>query len=374
MKKITVLLLGMILLSAASGCSSQVAENSEGENKVQMYTIPSESSAHDGTWLTWPHEYTYGLTYRREVEPVWVEMTKALVPGEKVHIIAYDESEKERITGVLRDGGIDLGNIDFTIAESDDVWVRDTGPIFGFDRDGALTILDFGFNGWGKKTPYEKDDAIPVQVSKATGIPLVSIPELVLEGGAMELDGAGTFLACRSSVTNKNRNPNLSEEQIEEYLQQYLGVTNFIWLDGSSGEEITDAHIDGIARFYDANTILTVSREDLLDLYENIPETDADVLRSAVNADGKKYEVIEMPLTRKNVKGLDFKGSYLNFYVGNEVVLLPVYNDENDAEAEKILEDLYPEREIVPIDVTALYQYGGMLHCVTQQQPAEQSD
>lgn len=269
---------------------------------------------------------------------------------------------------VLSEEQVNMENSDFVIAESDDVWVRDTGPIFALDNNYILTILDFSFDGWGKKMPYKKDNKIPFEISKSKNIPIKTVPQIVLEGGAFELDGAGTLIACKSSVISHNRNPKISQQEMEENLHQYLGVTNFIWLEGATDEDITDAHIDGIAKFYNENTLLTVPKDDFFELYENIGENDYNSLMSAKNVVGKKYDVIEIPLTEKNVAGLDYKGSYLNFYIGNKVVLIPVYQDCNDKVAIEILQKLYPEKKMVPIDVTALYQYGGMIHCVTQQQ------
>lgn len=314
-----------IINLTACGASEEKPISEEGAGVMQSdYHFPSEESIHEGTWLTWPHHHTYGMEYRREVEDIWLKMAFALHTGEMIHIVAYDETEQRRITKLLQAEGMDMNRVDFVIAKSDDVWSRDTGPMF------------------------------------------------VLEGGSVELDGSGTAMLCKSSVVSKSRNPELSVKQAEEYLSRYLGATNFIWLEGVVGEDITDAHIDGIARFYDAKTLLTVSEKDFFELYEGILESDYETLLSVNNAEGEPYEIIELPMTAKNVDGLGYKGSYLNYYVGNEVVLVPVYRDANDAIAMKILSELYSDREIVPIDVTALYQYGGMLHCVTQQQPKEE--
>ncbi|BDZ30287.1 agmatine deiminase family protein [Lactiplantibacillus sp. WILCCON 0030] len=331
--------------------------------------FPKETARHEGTWLTWPHRYTYGRAYRNEIEPIWIAMTAALSHGEKVHIIAYNVKEQKRITQLLTRAKVDLRQVDFTIAKSDDVWSRDTGPIFVRQANGQLTIADFGFNGWGGKTAYHRDNDIPKAIAKATGIPRVSVPDFVLEGGSVELDGHGTALLCKSSVLNDNRNPGMSKAEAEAEMTKYLGATNFIWLDGVKGEDITDAHIDGMARLLDTRTILTVSKHDFLQLYEGINPKDYDRLHHATNAKGDPYRVVDLPMTAKNVRGLDYQGSYLNYYVGNEVVLVPTYHDKNDRVALQILSQLYPQRKIVGIDVTALYQYGGMLHCVTQQQP-----
>lgn len=355
-----------IVMGGLTACSAQ-----EMNANLPQYQFPSEESDHEGTWLTWPHHYTYGKEYRNQVEEVWIEMAYALHTGERVHIIAYNQTEQTRITNLLESEGLDMSQIDFVIAKSDDVWSRDTGPMFVFDKAGTLTIADFSFDGWGGKAPYKNDDTLSQAVAAAKNFPVVSIPDFVLEGGGIELDGKGTAMLCKSSVVSKNRNAEMSVSQAEEYLTRYLGATNFIWLDGVLDEDITDAHIDGMARFYDSNTLLTVSEDDFFQLYEGIEEGDYEALLSAKNAQGKPYKIIELPMTSKNAKGLKYKGSYLNYYVGNRVVLMPIYGDTNDAVAIKILSQLYKDREIVPIDVTALYPYGGMLHCVTQQQPQE---
>lgn len=339
------------------------------EHTIMTYTMPGEDMTHEGTWLTWPHRYTYGIGYPHEIEGIWVEMVMALHTGEKIHIITYNKSEQTRITRLLTDSAVDLRQIDFVLAQSDDVWARDTGPMFVFDKNNKLVIADFAFDGWGEKAPYKKDNQIPAAVSKEKSFPLTAIPDLVLEGGAVELDGSGTLMAAKSSVCSKNRNSQLTLRQVEEYLSKYLGVVNFIWLEGVTDEEITDAHIDGMARFYNHHTILTVSVEDFPELYENINMNDYNRMKRAKNANGHAYELVELPLTKKNVDGLNYKGSYLNYYIGNEVVLVPIYKDENDVTALEIIAGLYPTRKMVPIVVNDLFQYGGMLHCVTQQQP-----
>lgn len=363
MKKISICLVIIFAITLLPACI--------GDMNMKKYYMPSEETLHEGTYLTWVHEYTYGKKYREEIENVWIEMTKALHAGENVHIIAYNEFEKERIIGLLNKERIDLSKIDFVIAKSDDVWTRDSGPIFVYDEDNKVVIADFGFDGWGQKAPYKKDDKLPKAVAEQKGIPIVDISDFVLEGGAIEIDGNGTLMATLSCVNSDSRNKKLSLEEVENYLKQYLGVSNFIWLEGVEGEDITDAHIDGIARFYDKNTLLTVSENDFFELYEGILESDYDILCNAKNTEGIKYDIIELPLTSKNVIGLDYKGSYLNYYVANEVVLVPIYNDKNDKIAIDVIQRLYKSKKIVPIDVSVLYKNGGMIHCITQQQPKQ---
>lgn len=358
-----------LVCSIHSATFNSHPETQRKESTMESYYFPPEWELHEGTWLTWPHHYTYGTEYREEIENIWIQMASALHTDEQVHIIAYNKKEQKRITALLKQNGFNMEQIDFVIAKSDDVWSRDFGPMFVYDEHDKLVIANFAFDGWGEKTPYEKDEKIPEAVASAKKLPIVSIPDFVLEGGAVESDGAGTLMAAKSSVAGISRNPDITLSEAEAYLRRYLGVSNFIWLEGVSGEDITDAHIDGMARFLDDRTLLTVSEEDFYNLYEGIPQGDYDTLRHAENVNGQRYQIIELPMTMYNVPGLEYQGSYLNYYIGNKVVLVPVYGDENDALALDILAGLYEDRKIVPINVTALYQYGGMLHCITQQQP-----
>jgi len=364
----------MVVLSSTIliGCVQGNDSEGDGGKKTGKYTMPDESSEHEGTWLQWPHEFTYGKEYKQEVESVWVEMTNSLTKGEKVHIVAYNEAEKEKINKILTDKGIDMKRVDFFISSTDDVWARDNGPIFVYDKDKNLKIMDFGFNGWGKKTPYGKDALLRENLSKQLGIERIDLKSVVLEGGAFELDGNGTFLSTRSAVTNKNRNAKLSEAEIEKYIKDNLGATNFIWLDGVPGIDITDFHIDGFAKFYDKSTIITLSENDLVEW--GVSDKDINTLMTANNAQGEPYKYVYLPITKNKVvldsgKKLDYKGSYANYYIGNKVVLVPNYNDSNDKIANDIIQKLYPDREVVGIDVRELYKNGGMIHCITQQQP-----
>jgi len=348
-----------------------------------LYTMPEESERHEGTWLQWPHHYQFGRAYRNSLDPTWVAMTKALVSSEKVHIIAYNKKEKNRIIRLLRLASVPLSNIDFKIYKTDDVWVRDNGPIYTRDKNGKLVIQDWGFNGWGRK--IDQDSGIPIQFSNCNAIPakiakdqarkLVDLnAKMINEGGSVEIDGNGTLIACKSSILNKNRNPNMTQAQAEQIFKKYLGVTHFIWLDGQAGLELTDQHIDGFVRFGNASTIVTMKEEDLLGF--EIKKSDIDKLYAAKNKNGVAYNFVTLPLTQNTVKDtkgkdLGYKGSYVNYYIANNKVLVPNYNDPKDAIANQIIQTLYPQRKVVGIDVRNLYKNGGMVHCVTQQQPED---
>jgi agmatine deiminase len=345
-------------------------------NSFSQFVMPEETIEHEGTWLQWPHHYTYGMFYRNSLDDTWVEMTSALVSSEKVHIIAYNTTERDRIITLLNNASVPMTNIDFYIHENDDVWVRDNGPMFVYDTNNNLTILDWGFNGWGNDAPYSKCDVIPTSISNDLTLPVVDLSVMVLEGGAIEHDGNGTMMATRSSITHSSRNPELTESQIEDYLSTNMGISNFIWLNGVYGSEITDMHIDGFVKFANDSTIVTFNNSDLQ--YWGLSLQDIDTLLNAKNINGVAYNFVIVPLTQNNVttaygNQLDYKGSYCNYYIANSIVLVPNYNDPNDAVANSIIQGLYPSRTVIGIDVRNLYENGGMIHCVTQQQPINQN-
>lgn len=343
------------------------------DGKEILYTMPAESSPHEGTWLQWPQKYQYGETYRNRLEATWIAMAREIVSGENLHIIAYNEEAKQRIISQLIDANIPQEKIDFYLFKTNDVWVRDNGPIYVRDKNGTLTIEGWGFNGWGDKEPFNYDNKIPDEVAVAEKMPFVQLNnKMIVEGGAVELDGKGSFMATRSSILNANRNPGMTQKQAEALFTTYLGTTHFIWLDGVAGLDITDMHIDGFARFGENNTIITMSPDDLY-IWE-LTDKDINTLYDATNIAGKPYNYVPLPLTQNNVittygKDLGYQGSYVNYYITNDKVLVPNYNDPNDAKANAIVQTLYPDRQVVGIDVRNLYENGGMVHCVTQQQP-----
>lgn len=376
--------ISLMILTVLTSCNKDEEEVHNTEPVVEVqYSFPEESEEHEGTWLQWPHQYQYGVAYRNSLDPTWVAMTQALVTSENVHIVAYNEKEKNRIIELLKLDNVSLEKIDFKIYKTDDVWVRDNGPIYTRDLNGNLVIQDWGFNGWGEKIDelsgqyieFENCNTIPSKIASSQGINLIDITSTMInEGGSVEIDGHGTLMGCKSSILNRNRNPGMSQKEAEEIFTKYYGVTNFIWLDGQAGLEITDQHIDGFARFGNSTTIVTMNENDLLNF--DVQQSDIDKLYSAKNKDGISYTFINVPLTKNNVvttngTNLEYKGSYVNYYIANSKVLVPNYNDPNDAIANAIIQALYPNRTVVGIDVRNLYQNGGMVHCVTQQQPKE---
>jgi agmatine deiminase len=351
--------------------------------KAQNYTFPDESETHEGTWLAWPHQYEYGVAFRNENDATWVAMTYALQANEKVHIIVYNTTEQARINNLLNASSVPLANVNFVIKPTNDVWTRDMCGIFVRNTAGNLVMEDWGFNGWGGDYNFNFDNSVPTVMGTYTGLAPQNLNSiLTVEGGAWELDGAGAFLATKSSILSQTntssqihsiRNLGKTQAQAEAIFTQYIGATKFIWLNGFfSVDDITDAHIDGFAKFVPGNKLVTMNQADLL--YWGLSQSDINILYAASNVNNVVYTKVYLPLTQNNVSktngtNLGYKGSYANYYVANNRILVPIYNDPNDATALAIIQGLYPGRTAVGIDVRNLYGNGGMVHCVTQQQP-----
>ena len=220
-----------------------------------VFHMPAEWEPHEGTWLQWPQDKVY-RGYELKLERIWLNMVDALHDHENVHLIVGDERQRDHVASQLKYHNIGLGNVEFYIIPSNDVWARDNGPIFVVNEDGDIAITNWVFNGWGDRFPYNLDDKVPAAIGAQRGIAVFDVP-MVLEAGAVDANGKGTFLATRSSIIDPHRNPGMTQGDIEAMLSKYLGVTHFIWLTCAGrgecdqwGDE-TDSHIDIVARFTD---------------------------------------------------------------------------------------------------------------------------
>jgi len=336
--------------------------------------MPAEWEQHRGTWLSWPHRESSWPGKFGPVPAVFGEMVRHLAPREEVHINVKDAALEAGARAVLEDAGVALGNVFFHRHPTNDAWCRDHGPIFVHrDRDGRResVILDWGYNAWGGKyPPFDDDDRIPTLIGEEFGIPVVH-PGIVMEGGSLDVNGAGTLITTEACLLNPNRNPGLGREQIEAYLKQYLGVTKILWLgDGIEGDD-TDGHVDDLTRFVSPTTVVTVVEEDprdpnFLPLKENLER-----LRRMTDQDGRPLEVVTLPMPRPMFQDDQrLPASYANFYVANGIVLMPAYDPERDEIARATLAGCFPDRLVIPIDCTDLVWGLGSIHCVTQQWPA----
>lgn len=336
------------------------------------YRMPAEWEPHQATWLSWPHNRDTWPGKFEPVEPVMVQAVAALSRSELVRINVLDEAHEKHVAGLL-DGRVNSERVAFHRFPTNDAWCRDHGAIFVTDPQSAepLLALDFRFNSWGEKyPPFDLDDAIPPQMAAALGVPCRRI-DVVLEGGSIEVNGAGALLTTESCLLNPNRNPGMRREEIEDLLCARLGVRQVLWLgDGIVGDD-TDGHIDDLTRFVADNTVVTVVEDDRGDPNHAPLAENRERLATLRLADGRPLQVIELPMPAPvEYDGERLPASYANFFIGNRVVLMPAFADPADEVARQALAPLFPGREIVPIDCRDLVLGLGTFHCLTQQVPA----
>jgi agmatine deiminase len=366
------------------------------------YRMPAEWERHEATWLSWPRRegISFPGAYRR-IPLLWRRMVEELASGELVHVNVLDEAHAREVRAVLaRSARVAADRVLLHPIPTDEPWCRDHGPIFvvrsgpsggappalvgGVPADtatladrgplperGALAVVDWGYNAWGGKyPPFDRDDRVPARVAELLGVPVFR-PGMILEGGSIDVNGCGALLTTESCLLNPNRNPALDRAAIERRLADFLGVSAIVWLgEGIAGDD-TDGHVDDVARFVAPRAVVAAVEPDPADENHRPLRDNLRRLRAARDQDGRPLEVIELPMPAPVVReGQRLPASYVNFYVANEVVLVPTFADPRDEAALACLRRCFPARRVVGIDGRELVWGLGAFHCVTQQQPA----
>ena len=334
------------------------------------YRMPAEWEPHTATWLSWPRRE--GISFPESFDrvlPALRAMVEALIESEQVCINVCNGAHEAEARSVL--SGLPMERITFYRVPTNEPWCRDHGPIFlTRDRDPRLAVVDWDYNAWGNKyPPFDLDEVVPTRLAEILKLP-VFYPHMILEGGSIDVNGSGALLTSESCLLNKNRNPNLSRDEIEQRLRDYLGVSEILWLgDGIAGDD-TDGHIDDLTRFVSERTVVTVVEENRDDEnYEPLQENLARLREMKIG--GRNLEILTLPMPKKIVReGLRLPASYANFYIANTCVLVPTFADPNDEAALSILGECFPDRRVIGIDCRELIWGLGTFHCLTQQQPA----
>jgi agmatine deiminase len=337
------------------------------------YSMPAEWMPHRATWLAWPHNRETWPTQLETVREVWVRIMQALAEGEQVVLLVNDEQTREDVIARLKEVGAAMDNISILKMATVDVWMRDYGPTFltRGANENPLAVNDWIFNGWGRKyRAYEDDDRVARDMATLLQVPVFN-HSVVLEGGSIEVNGAGTCLTTEQCLLNRNRNPDMSRGEIEQFLKDALGVSHLIWLgEGIIGDD-TDGHIDDIARFINPMTVVCVLETNSKDENYAPLQENYERLQGARDQNGHRLSVVTLPCPGPvDYEGLRLPASYANFYIANEGVLAPVFDDPNDYKALGILQELFPERRVVGLPCKALVAGLGAIHCVTQQEPS----
>lgn len=338
------------------------------------YRMPAEWSPHQATWISWPHNAETWPDCLAEVERVMADAVAALSTGEVVRINVRDADHGYHVQRLLA-GRAAPGRVLLHRFPTNDAWCRDHGAIFVTrppEAGDPLLALDFQYNAWGGKyPPYDLDNAIPGQMAGALAVPRLAV-DMILEGGSIEVNGAGMLLTTEQCLLNPNRNPGLDRDAIEQRLRRLLGVTTIAWLgDGIVGDD-TDGHIDDLTRFVAEDAVVTVVEQDPADANYAALQDNLERLRALALPDGRPLRVIELPMPPPLVdpERDRLPASYANFYIGNRVVLMPTFDCPADEEAAAILARCFPGRRIVGLDSRKLVVGLGSFHCLTQQVPA----
>jgi agmatine deiminase len=327
--------------------------------------MPAEWTPHAAVWTAWPAGEALWVGQLEPVRQDFTGFIRALARFEPVHLLVRDRATEQDARQRL-----DGAAVTFHRVKYDDVWLRDSGPIMVRNGD-RVALLDWKFNGWGQKYDAAADNVVPQRIAAVLGTAAESI-DVVLEGGSIEVNGAGVLLTTRQCLLSRKRNPSLDEAAVENVLRHGLGVNTVLWLERGLEGDHTDGHIDTITRFVNKRTIVTSTCDDPADPNSETLRHNLERLREFTDTEGRPFEVIELPLpqARAEFAGERLPLTYANFYIANGGVVVPVFGDPHDEQALAILRPLFPDRDVVGVMARALMTGGGAFHCVTQQQPA----
>jgi agmatine deiminase len=346
-----------------------------------QFRMPAEWDMHTSTWIAWPHNAQDWPGRFQPIPWVYSEIVRQLSQVEEVNILVNDERAEKVATRILMRSGANLARLHFHLWKTDRIWLRDSGPIFVKKGD-DVAVTNWKFNAWAKYPNWLNDDQIPEHVAKLQGLdrfdPMVTLPDgsehrVVLEGGSIDVNGAGAMLTTEECLLSQvqQRNPGVSREQLEDVFRRFLGVEQVLWLNRGCAGDDTHGHVDDIARFTAVDTIVAAvepntADENHLPLAENLER-----LRGFKQASGESYRIVELPMPSPVIfDGERLPASYANFYIANDLVLVPTFNDANDRVALNILADQFPTRKVIGIHCGDFIWGLGALHCMTQQEPA----
>jgi agmatine deiminase len=345
--------------------------------------MPAEWEPHEATWIAWPHNQRDWPGKFATIPWVYAEIVRHLHQSEKVRILVEDVSMEKRVQEMLFRTGVDSQQVSFFHFPTDRVWIRDFGPIFvKSEQDGCteIAVTNWGFNGWAKYSNWRKDNRIPSKIAKALNFrewkPFGSIKQtqkfIVLEGGSIDVNGKGTLLTTEECLLSpiQQRNPGVTQADIEKVLRDYLGIRKVLWLRNGIAGDDTHGHVDDLARFVNPRTVVVVVEDDPEDANYLALQENLNLLKAMTDQEGKPLDIVQLPMPSPlYFHGQRLPASYANFYIANKIVLVPTFNSPQDRVALSTLAQLFPHREVIGIHCLDLVWGLGTLHCLTQQQP-----
>lgn len=336
------------------------------------YYFPAEFAPHQATWLSWPHKEASWPGKIDSIFPSYIAFIKTLSRFEQVNINVVDEAMQNRASLMLQSAGVEMDKVAFFLHPTNDAWCRDHGPAFLLNKinPGQKAIVDWNYNAWGNKyPPFDLDDVVPTLIGKQLGLQVFH-PDIVMEGGSVDFNGAGTVITSKSCLLNPNRNPSLSQSQIEQYIIDYYGQDQVLWVDEGIVGDDTDGHIDDTVRFVNSDTVITVVEQNSADDNYALLQHNLKQLHAMRLLNGKQLNIVELPMPDPVIwEEQMLPASYANFYIANRQVIVPTFRSGKDEKALQIIESCFPDREIVGIDSTDIIWGLGSFHCLSQQEP-----
>ena len=338
----------------------------------QGFHFPAEFAKHTATWLSWPHKEASWPGKIHTIYPYYAQFIKTLAISEKVRINVADEAMKNFALGHLQKAAVNLSQVEFFFHPTNDAWCRDHGPAFLINPNAEQkkVIVDWNYNAWGGKyPPYDLDDVIPTLIGKQLHLPVFN-PGIVMEGGSVEFNGKETVMTSTACLLNPNRNPHLNQQQIEEYLSNYYGVDQVLWIDEGIVGDDTDGHIDDTVRFVNEDTVITVIEENKNDENYDLLQHNLKQLQQMRLLNDKQLNIVELPMPDELIyEEQRLPCSYANFYIANKSVIVPTFRSAKDDKALQIIQQCFPTREVIGIDSTEIIWGLGSFHCLSQQEP-----
>ena len=350
------------------------------QTNLSNFRMPAEWEKQESTLIAWPHNKDDWPGRFENIPDVFAQIISQISRVQKVKILIQSNLVKKNINLLLKKYKAKLKNISFITIKTDRVWTRDSGPIYVVNKNKKI-LLDWKFNAWAKYKNYKYDNAINKKLNKIKSLELIKpkfkiqkkFKDIVLEGGSIDVNGKGTIITTKECLLSKvqQRNPGLKKKDIESIFNKYLGAKNTIWLNKGIAGDDTHGHIDDIARFVDTNKIFLAYEYNKKDKNFKPLDENYKILNISKDQNGKKITIIKLPMPKPIfIEKTRVPASYLNFYIANKIVLVPVFKDKNDKKVLKIFKRNFRNRKIIPIDCLDLIWGFGAIHCMTQQEPA----
>lgn len=339
------------------------------------FFFPAEWEPHYAVWVSWIHNQN-SFNNIDQVIVQYSKFIKELSKSEIVRINVNDEGMKNFAIKKLVDQNVDLSKIEFFFHKTNDAWCRDYGPAFLINSNKSKKIIvNWGYNAWGNKyLPYDFDNMIPELIAEKLHIPIIS-PQIIIEGGSVEFNGRGTVITSRSCLLHYNRNPHLTQIQIEKFLCEYYGQEQVLWISNGIIGNDTDGHIDEMVRFINYNTVLVSIEENKYDANYIILQKNLKELKKIRLLNGDYLNIIELPLPKKIIiNGVRIPASYTNFYIANHSIIVPIFQNQNDDKALNIIQSCFKDRKVIGMNSKDIILGLGSFHCLTQQEPQIISD